>query len=301
MNTSDIQAPAKKYICRLCGSDGVRMIRETTVSAPLESGDFKITDARYGLMLSVFECRDCGFRQCLDAADTTVYYKTLEDPEYETGRKERMHQSRMILRGIIKIIGGKAGGLRLLDVGAGSGILLEAAAEFGLTAEGVEPSDWLRKTARAHGCVINADILPHPEIRGPYDIITLIDVVEHVSDPVEMVRSAAALLKPGGIAVIATPDVKSAAARLMGWKWWHYRIAHVGYFSRRNLESVCSKAGLKIVSVSRPSWVFSLGYLRDRFETYLPGWLLPAKKPWMNTRTVNLNLFDSLLIVAKRP
>ncbi len=301
MNTPDIQIAGKKYLCRLCGSGSVKMIRETTVRAPLESADFKITDGRYGYMLSIFECADCGFRQCLDALDTTVYYKALEDPEYETGRKERMHQSRMILRRITGIIGGDTAGLRLLDVGAGSGILLEAAAEFGLKAEGVEPSAWLRKTARAHGCVINADVLPHPEIRGPYDIITLIDVVEHVSAPLEMIRAAAELLKPGGIIAIATPDVKSAAARLMGWKWWHYRIAHLGYFSRKNLEAVCSKTGLEIISVSRPSWVFSVGYLRDRFEAYLPGWVLPAKKPWMNNFTVNLNLFDSLLLVAKRP
>lgn len=289
------------YRCRVCRSTNIEMLKEGNIRTPLKSNDFRITDDRYGLMLSIFKCTDCGFLQCLDAPDTRSYYKTLEDQEYETSRKERMRQARIILNRLMKVIGGRPEGLRLLDVGAGSGILLEAASELGFDAEGVEPSDWLRMTARKHGCKINADVIPHPEILGLYDIVTLIDVVEHVSEPYEMIQNVVMLLKAGGTIVIVTPDVKSLAARLMSWKWWHYRIAHVGYFNKGNIEFIFFKLGLIIISVSRPSWVFSVAYIRNRLLKYLPDYLVMAEKPWMHNITINLNLRDSLMIIGKRP
>lgn len=301
MDILNDQANRGNYMCRLCKSTNVKMVKRSNVKNVLESKDFKITDAGYGQMLSIFKCGDCGFMQCLDAPDPTGYYRALEDTDYEIGRKDRIYQARKILNKLIKAIGRKPDGLRLLDVGAGSGILLEAATEFGFDAEGVEPSDWLRKTAHTHGCRINADVIPHPAISGPYDIVTLIDVVEHVSAPFEMIQNAAALLKPGGIIAIVTPDVRSMAARLMGWRWWHYRIAHVGYFSKMNLRLIFSNLGLITVSISRPSWSFSVAYIRDRLLQYLPGWLVLSNRQWMHNTRINLNLLDSLMFIGRRP
>jgi SAM-dependent methyltransferase len=299
MYTAKDLPKSNEYVCRICKSANVRLIKETNVKTALESKDFQITDDRYGLMLSIFECQDCGFWQCLDVPDTTEYYRTLEDTGYESSRKERMQQARLILKKVMKVMGREAKGLRLLDVGAGSGILLEAASELGFAAEGVEPSAWLRKAGQAHGSKIIADIISHPEVSGPYDVVTLIDVIEHVSAPLEMIRSAALLLKPAGIIVIITPDVQSIAARLMGWKWWHYRIAHIGYFSKSNLELILSNNGFHTLSISRPSWSFSFAYIRDRLLQYLPGWLVPDERQWMHNTRFNLNLRDSLMIIAK--
>ena len=292
---------AGPYQCRLCRSTNVDLVRETNVTKALESANFRITDSSYGLMLSIFKCRDCGFMQCLDVPDTTQYYRDLEDADYETGRKERIYQSRRILKKIVKTTGSECSGTRLLDIGAGSGILLEAAAEMGFHAEGVEPSDWLRSVANSHGCSIKADVIPHPDILGPYDIITMIDVIEHVSAPYEMTENAFRLLRPGGVIAVVTPDVRSLAARIMGWKWWHYRIAHVGYFNKTNLKSLFDKIGIELISISRPSWSFSIAYIRDRLVRYLPSSLVLSEKQWMHRIRINLNLLDSLMFVGRRP
>jgi len=301
MNTRPNREHTKEYQCRLCKSANVALIRETNVTRTLESANFRITDSSYGHMLSIFECRDCGFLQCLDAPDTTKYYRSLEDADYETGRNERIYQSRRILEKIKRSMGKEARGMRLLDIGAGSGILLEAASELGFNAEGVEPSDWLRSVAHSHGCTIKADIIPHPDVTGPYDIVTIIDVIEHVSAPYELIEDAIGLLKPGGIIAVVTPDVNSLAARIMGWKWWHYRIAHIGYFTRANLTYLFDKLGIKIVSISRPSWSFSIAYIRDRLVRYVPSSLVLSERQWMNRMRINLNLFDSLMLVGKFP
>lgn len=301
MNITNEYTKKNEFVCRLCKSNNVKLIKEANIKTTLESKDFKITDGRYGLMLSIFECKECGFMQCLDVPDTTDYYRALEDTEYESSRRERIYQVRRILKKIMgNIKGRQPHGLRLLDIGAGSGILLEAASEIGIDAEGVEPSDWLRRAAHIHGCKIPADVIPHPLICGPYDIITLIDVVEHVAAPFEMIQNAVSLLKSGGVIAIVTPDVKSIAARLMGWNWWHYRIAHVGYFSKSNLAFIFSNLGLKIISISRPSWSFNISYIRDRLLRYLPNWLVLSEKQWMHNTRIRLNFGDSLLVIAKQ-
>lgn len=300
MNNTQNQTINNDYSCRICKSKDVKLIKKTNIAKPLRCDDFKITDDRYGVTFSIYECLRCGFLQCLDAPDTTVYYEALEDPEYEFGRNERMHQAKMILDKILKQIGGSAEGVRLLDVGAGSGILLETAKKMGFNAEGVEPSCWLRKVASAHGCNVRADVLPHPDIVGPYGIVTLIDVLEHVKDPLSTLRDSINVLGPRGVAVVVTPDVKSVASRLMGWKWWHYRIAHVGYFNRRNLEDMFAFVGLQIISISRPSWAFSVAYLRERLLRYLPGFMVPRERPWMHNISIKLNLRDSFMIIAQR-
>jgi SAM-dependent methyltransferase len=190
--------------------------------------------------------------------------------------------------------------LRLLDVGAGAGILVEAATGMGIRAEGIEPSQWLQQAAVRHGCRVHAGVLPSPAITPPYDIVTMVDVIEHVEDPRGLLREAALLLAPDGVLAVVTPDAGSLMARLLGWRWWHYRIAHVGYFDRANLHLACAREGLSVAATTRPGWVFSLAYLRERLLNYVPAALVPKERGWMQRVSVPLNLGDSLMVLARR-
>ena len=46
-----------------------------------------------------------------------------------------------------------------------------------------------------------------------------------------------------GIGMMVTPDINSFFARIMGKKWWHYRVAHIGYFNRKSLNILLDRAG----------------------------------------------------------
>jgi 2-polyprenyl-3-methyl-5-hydroxy-6-metoxy-1,4-benzoquinol methylase len=146
---------------------------------------------------------------------------------------------------------------RLLDIGAGSGILVEQAIEMGYRAEGIEPSSWLHEIAVHRHLPVHLGSFPNPATSGPFDVITLINVIEHVPNPVELLRNIAESLSPGGTVIVVTPDVGSVAAHILSWKWWHFRVAHIGYFNKRTLLSALDRAGLQPVSMSRPGW-FSL-------------------------------------------
>lgn len=257
--------------CWICGHAGSREILASSLAAPVTSHDMKISDSHYGRTARIVECVACGFRYAdpLPAPDLVTLYAALEDPDYLEGSEGRTEPFRRILARC-RAIRPDAG--TLLDIGAGAGLMCVAAREQGLQATGVEPSRWGVEAARSrHQVDVLEGVFPHPELRGRrFDLITLIDVIEHVSDPLGLLRDIHGALESGGLAVITTPDAGSLATRLLGRRWWHYRVAHVCFFTRRTMGEALRRAGLEVVATQPYVWVFTIGYLAERLERYLP-------------------------------
>ena len=70
----------------------------------------------------------------------------------------------------------------------------------------------------------------------------LADVLEHLDDPVAAIDHCAALLRPGGVLCVVTPDPSSATAKLAGARWWGYLPAHTFLIPRRTLRELISRA-----------------------------------------------------------
>ena len=282
--------------CWLCDSERLIRVQTRKHSGELTSDSFQITDAAYGVTLAIDCCEACGFLQCTEAADPVAFYTVMTDDEYEETRPARLRQARSIVDRTMRF---KRSGA-WLDVGAGSGITVEAARQAGFAAEGVEPSEWLATRGRGRGLDIHTGVLPHPDVTGLYDVVSLVDVVEHVTDPVGLLKSLAAVLKPDGVGCIVTPDVRSVFARLLGWKWWHFRIAHVGYFSIETLDHALLKAGLERVAFLRPTWHLPADYLAERALQYAPKRLAPPVPKALGRIAVPVNLRDSLMAFVRK-
>lgn len=274
-------------------------IRDGIDHAELTSDDVAITDSRYGRTLDIYACRRCGFRQCPPAPDLLALYENLQDQAYEQGRLQRAIQFRAILKHVRRATGLDPVGRTLLDVGAGSGILVEESLRLGWRVRGVEPSQWLQNVAAERGLPVLRGTVQSLAADIRADVATVIDVIEHVQDPADLLEACRARLHPGGYVVLVTPDCGSLTARVMGWRWWHYRLAHVGYFNRRTLHRLLRRTGFSPVYTARPSWWFPVEYLRHRLGNYLPNRLLPPLGG-LDRLTVPLNLLDSLLVVARR-
>lgn len=278
--------------CWVCGSRSLKLAKKGDLRGALDSDAVKITDARYGCTADIYRCEDCGFLECPNLHEALSLYEGMDDEDYEKTRAERALQARRLLGTLGRLLpSGK-----LLDVGAGSGILVNEARELGYDAIGIEPSAPLQRRAASHNLPILHGVLPHANIEGPFDAVILNDVIEHVSDPVGLLREAARLMHADGICAVVTPDVSSIAARLLGWRWWHFRTAHIGYFNKRTLMRAASQAGLKPVRLMRPTWYFSARYLLIRLLSYLPPVLRFPVSPLFDRIVLPLNLFDSLLI-----
>ena len=288
--------------CPVCESASIEPVNSPSHSLPLASHHFMITDARYGTTGPLFRCGECTFLFALLPEDPIQYYSTMVDGEYEDGRHYRSVQQQRLLARLLRT---RPNLQTLLDVGAGTGMLVEVAGTKGIEATGIEPSEWASEKARERGLNVLTGTLPHPSLsESRFDAITLIDVIEHVVDPVGLVKTCSTYLGPNGVLLIVTPDVRSVAARLMGWRWWHYRIAHLGYFSVPTIELALRKAGFQIVGLGRPSWDFDIRYLYSRLRRYIP---IPAvenaNSPFLRrlfATQITLTLGDSIEVVACR-
>jgi SAM-dependent methyltransferase len=147
---------------------------------------------------------------------------------------------------------------------------------------------------------------PHPAVEGKkFDVVTLCDVIEHVSRPMELLQAAHRCLVPGGLLVLVTPDIRSFAARVMGHRWWHFRSAHIGYFSRQTMLAALESAGFQVEKIVPYTWWFPLGYVMKRLEAYLPlgfvNRLMGASRLWavILKGSVPVNLRDSYVYFAK--
>jgi 2-polyprenyl-6-hydroxyphenyl methylase/3-demethylubiquinone-9 3-methyltransferase len=103
-------------------------------------------------------------------------------------------------------------GKRVLDVGCGGGILAEAMARAGARVKGIDLADKPLKVAQLHLLesrlpveyeAVSAEDLARREPAG-YDVVTCLEVLEHVPDPASTVRACAALARPGGQVFFAT-------------------------------------------------------------------------------------------------
>lgn len=293
-----IEAATAVRCCWVCGSTELTRARNSTLPETITSDTFRITNSDYGRAAAIDRCETCGFHQCTDMVDVLHFYEEMTDPDYEATREQRSLQERGVLNRLS--IKPPFSGRRLLDVGAGSGILVEEAHAMGFDAVGIEPSRNLQAKAAELGLPVYHGVLPHPEVQGPFDVITLIDVIEHVPNPVEILESVTELLAPHGIFVVVTPDRKSVAARIMQSKWWHYRVAHIGYFDPATLARALREAGMTETALRRPSWYFPGDYLFRRVVSYLPKSLQFEPPRFLSRIVIPLNLRDSLELEAVR-
>lgn len=145
---------------------------------------------------------------------------------------------------------------RLLDLGCGNGDLLVRARSLGWEAEGAEiDHDAAERGRRVHGLVIHELAASHlTEALGSYEVVTLIHVLEHLSDPVNALRSVARLLPPSGECIVATPNPVGLGSRLFGPEWVHLDPPrHLYLFSPRAARRCAEKAGFEVLSLRTSS------------------------------------------------
>ena len=138
---------------------------------------------------------------------------------------------------------------RLLDIGSGKGRFLAAARGRGWDVIGVEYASATAAAATAaYGIpVISGDFLDAP-IEGPFDVVTMWHVLEHLPDPPAALRRVEGLLRPGGRGVVGSvPNIDSTQAHLGGEAWLDLDPArHLFHFSPRSLRAMVEGSGFAV-------------------------------------------------------
>ncbi len=203
-------------------------------------------------------------------------------------------------------------GARILDCGAAYGALMDAARENGWEPYGIELAT---EAAAAIGEKFGSARIysgPFEQAHFPtlgdaaFDAVFMCDFIEHVRDPLSVLRKTASLLRPGGQLVVTTPNGSSLSSRLMGSSWPHSKVEHLYFFDPHNLGLLLDRAGITLEHSRTARKVLDLEYLRSQFNTYPRAVVTPLMNLLARcvgsgaTRPLSFSFGEMLLVGRKR-
>jgi 2-polyprenyl-3-methyl-5-hydroxy-6-metoxy-1,4-benzoquinol methylase len=142
---------------------------------------------------------------------------------------------------------------KLLDVGCSIGLLLHLAQERGWDVTGLEPAPRAREHAhQVYGLDVRDETLEDAGFPdGSFDAVALLSVLEHATEPLDLLRECARVLRPGGVLYVIVPNVDSLACNLLGAQARTFDGRnHLVYFSAATLADSLGRAGLEVVRTS---------------------------------------------------
>lgn len=297
--------------CPLCGRDEASLLTEAADPIPSKGP---------GLRFAVVRCRHCGLSYTNPrptAQSLAPFYPAHYAPH---ALPQKLAASRLPSLFWSRIFGRpcpERRGLlpwprpgRLLDFGCGGGSFLYEMAARDWQVTGIDASSQVIDSVREYfGFDVVAGTLPHPELApGSFDVITMWQSLEHVNQPLAVLRAAYELLVPGGKLIVAVPNFESLTAKWFGEHWYGLDLPrHLTHFIPRTLAEMLQSSGFRVPKVR--SWVHA-DWLRSSAEQALAagvggiGTNLLRWKPLSKLVAWYSHLCgrpDSIVAVAERP
>jgi 2-polyprenyl-3-methyl-5-hydroxy-6-metoxy-1,4-benzoquinol methylase len=269
---------------------------------------FRCTSTGYGKHHAIVKCARCGLvfaNPRNNGQEVLAKYEKVEDPLYFEERQGRVITFEKHLRPLHQLVG-PPNGRKLLDIGAHIGVFVEIANRAGWQATGIEPSHWSVEVARQLGTELIEGTLATSNLpQNTFDVVTLWDVIEHLSDPMAEIKHVFRVLKPGGWIVIHTMNIESLFAKLMGAKWPWFMEMHLYYFSERTLRRLLESAYFQWRRSQTQGRYLRLGYLVSRLKPFAPHLTMALDKliraVHLETMPAAINLGDLITVYAQKP
>jgi len=202
-------------------------------------------------------CGDCG--QLMSQITARAYASSMKEFDTPRGtlptrRTQRRHDARAAkLFGVVRTLvhSNPRGAERLLDIGCSSGALLKSAVQHGFDAEGVEPAAQAAEFARETGLKVFHGYLQEAHFpASSFDVVTLMEVIEHLPDPGALLREVWRVLKPNGVLVVGTGNGASWTVGLVGARWGYFQVAahggHISFFNPISLGILAQRCGFRV-------------------------------------------------------
>ncbi len=262
-------------------------------------------------IFTAMQCKTCGLVYLNPRPDVSEFdiiypptYHAFDFSEEEFGfvHKVRSRLEANRLLALCKSLGDDA---KILDVGCGDGFHLRLLRDFGnknWTLEGLDASEKAVEAANKSGIKVHLGTAENNDLpENTYDLAFLIQTIEHVEKPHQVLPAICRVLKPNGKLVIVTDNTDSldfGYFKSGNWGGYHFP-RHWNLFNRNALTTLAEKSGFKIEKietvVSPVNWVYSIhNYLVDKNSS---AWLI---NQFTLKSTISLGVFTILDIILQK-
>jgi SAM-dependent methyltransferase len=236
--------------CRVCGEETTPFLSVST-----DELDEPFLDLTLRKQLPELKLRRCPQCACLWANDARQHdgilaeaYERVSGAYFDSQENDARYVR--FYKGLEQLVRQHVSGRTILDVGCGDGIFLKTISEE-WSKQGLEPSASGASLARKKNLDVTHATLD-TSAQYHVDLISALDVIEHIIDPHHFVESFKRHLRPGGVVLLLTGDADSYAARIAGAHWSYLRwCGHISIFSRSGLRRLLQAHGFEILDWRR--------------------------------------------------
>jgi SAM-dependent methyltransferase len=249
--------------CPLCGSREEAHVVEAAFD-PARLGTLSFASRKPPELMHwrLVTCATCGLEYANPVPAPDVLLREYREAGFDAAAESTFAAetyARVVAR-LLPTLPGRSGAL---DIGAGDGAFLERLLELGFSdVVGLEPSPAARGRAsvRVQQLIREEPLVAGVLEEGCFSLVTCLQTIEHVPDPLPLCTEARRVLREGGAVLLVSHDRHAWPARLLGRRSPIYDIEHLQLFDRRTVRLLLERAGFERIEVHTLVNRYPLGY-----------------------------------------
>lgn len=295
----------REIACAVCGSSQRKIIYPDTLQrAHVRDGHVDPYSAHY----QINKCLRCGLQYSspiFESNEVQLMYRESEQGNIVAGQETNVRRTMELYYDLVRPF--LRNHTRMLDIGCDVGLLLDIGRLDGFRElYGIEPVTVAAQEAeQVPGAKISTRFYEQEAFPERYfDLITLIHVVDHLVDPINILTKAYAELQPGGVILAVVHNSGSPLAHVLKERFPPYNLYHHYFFSRVSLRRLFKRAGLEMLRITPTANCYSMQFFVQKVPMIPPALKRAGsdalKLVGLANRPLTLSI-GNIGIIARRP